>query len=111
MITVVVVVAAAVVAHYHVAAHDRFVEPFRKMCDKCRIVFARCERSLEGLESQLYNRSVVPYPEVDAPGVRVATLGPLQPAQKTCDDIAADMVKRGMRSAVCVGANRAPPIR
>jgi hypothetical protein len=144
-IAVVLVAAAAVLAHYHVAAqtyypvvrvsspeglsylavmdgtnerqacgaaNDRFLKPFKLMCEKCRIVYARCERELDGLEAQLKNGALVPHPEVDAPGFRMAIIGGADDAaQKACDYIAADMTKRGIRAAACVGANRLPPAR
>lgn len=144
LIAIVLVAAAAVIAHYHVAAqtyypvvqinspeglsylavmdpaaerqacgaaNDRFLKPFKQMCEQCRIVYARCERELEGLEARLYNGAAVPHPEVDAPGLRMAIVGPADVAQKTCDYIAADMMKRGIAGAACVSANRPPPLR
>ncbi len=137
-------VAAAAVAHFHVAAqsyypvvriaapqglsylavmdaqqerqgcgvaNDRFLRPIKAMCDECRIVYARCERELEDLEAKVRDGKLVEYPRVDSPGFGMVILGDLNTAQKVCDFIAADMVKRGISTATCVRANRAPPAR
>ena len=42
------------------AANDRFVEPLKATCPQCRIVYARCERELQGLELQLLLGEKVP---------------------------------------------------
>ena len=93
------------------AANERFLKPFRHSCEQCKVVYAHCTRELEGIEAQLHEGTLVAHPEVDAPGLRMAVLGEADAAQRTCDYIAADMVKRGIRSAACFSKKRPPPAR
>jgi hypothetical protein len=84
------------------AANDRFLKPIKDLCKQCQVVFARCERKLEGLEAALANGAAVPHYQVFGPGLRIAIAGPAELAKPTCEFIAGDMVKRGLRSAACV---------
>ena len=84
------------------AANDRFLRPIKELCKQCQVVFARCERKLEGLEQALYDGSPLPLHQVFAAGLRMAIEGPDALAKATCDYIAGDLVKRGLRSATCV---------
>ena len=84
------------------AANDRFLKPIKETCKQCQLVFARCERKLEGLEAALAEGAPVPHHQVFAPGLRIAVAGPAAAAKAACDFIAGDMVKRGVRSAACV---------
>ena len=84
------------------AANDRFLGPIKELCKQCQVVFARCERRLEGLEAALAEGAAVPHYQVYAPGLRIAIAGPSAAAKASCEYIAADMVKRGQRSAACV---------
>jgi hypothetical protein len=83
-------------------ANDRFLKPIKETCKQCQLVFARCERKLEGLEAALVEGAAVPHYQVLGPGLRIAVAGPAAAAKASCDFIAADMVKRGVRSAACV---------
>jgi hypothetical protein len=84
------------------AANERFLKPIKEACKQCQVVFARCERKLEGLEAALANGTAVPHYQVFAPGLHMAIAGPAEPAKASCEYIAGDMVKRGVRSAACV---------
>ena len=84
------------------AANERFLGPVKNGCKQCQVVLARCERRLEGLELALYDGAPLPHHRVFAPGLRMAIVGPAAPAKTTCEFIAGDMVKRGLRSAACV---------
>ena len=84
------------------AANDRFLKPIKESCKQCQVVFARCERKLEGLEALLADGAPVPHYQVFAPGLRIAIVGPAPAAKASCEFIAGDMVKRGLRSAACV---------
>ena len=84
------------------AANDRFLKPIKELCKECQVVFARCERKLEGLEAALADGAPVPHYQVFAPGLRIAIVGPAPAAKASCEFIAGDMVKRGIRSAACV---------
>ena len=84
------------------AANDRFLKPIKEMCKQCQVVYARCERKLEGFEAALAGGAAVPYHQVFAPSLRIAVEGPAEAARVACDFIAGDMVKRGLRSAACL---------
>ena len=84
------------------AANDRFLKPIKEVCKQCQVVYARCERKLEGFELALAEGAAIPHPQVLAPGLRIAISGPDAMAKATCDFIAADMVKRGIRAAACI---------
>lgn len=81
--------------------NQRFVAPIRAYCKDCRVVYARCERQLEGEQEALYaGRSQLDL--VLSPGLRMAISGPGRTARELCDFVAADLVKRGYRSAICI---------
>ncbi len=84
------------------AANDRFLAPLRETCKDCKIVLARCERELEGLERALSEHRAVPRPVVSGPGVRMSIAGPVAPAKASCEQIATQMVRNGLRAAACV---------
>ena len=84
------------------AANDRFLKPVKDRCKECQVVYARCERKLEGFEAALADGAAVPHYQVFGPGLRIAIVGPAPAAKASCDFIAGDMVKRGVRSAACI---------
>ena len=84
------------------AANDRFLAPLRETCKDCKIVLARCERELDGMELALSEHRPVPLPVVSGPGVRMSISGPGAPAEASCEHIATQMVRNGLRSAACV---------
>ena len=84
------------------AANDRFLKPIKETCKQCQVVFARCERKLDGLEAALAEGAAIPHYQVFAPGLHIAITGPAAPAKANCELIAGDMVKRGVRAAACV---------
>ena len=81
------------------AANDRFLAPLRETCKDCKIVLARCERELDGLERALSEHRAVPLPVVSGPGVRMSIAGPVAPAKASCEQIATQMVRNGLRAA------------
>jgi hypothetical protein len=83
-------------------ANERFLRPVKEGCKKCEVAYARCERTLRGLELDLYAGHAMRYHRVYAPGVRVAVLGPAAMAKVDCEFLAADMMKRGLSSAACI---------
>jgi hypothetical protein len=89
------------------AANDRFLKPIKNLCKQCQVVYARCERKLEGFEAALAEGAPVPYYQVFGPGLRIAIDGPAAPAKTSCEFIAGDMVKRGVRSAACLYPKKA----
>jgi len=82
------------------AANDRFLAPVKKDCAQCRVVVARCERELGGLELAVYERRRIAHHVVTGPGVRLAIAGPEASARASCEQIAARMVRSGL-PAVC----------
>lgn len=84
------------------AANNRFLGPVRQGCKECRIVVARCERELEGLELALYEGRKVPQYVVTGPGMRMAIAGPPAMAKASCEHIAAEMQRSGLRSGACI---------
>jgi hypothetical protein len=83
-------------------ANDRFLRPIKERCKQCRVVVARCERNLEGLERDLMDGRALAQHVIVGPGLRMAISGPEQAAKWSCDYLAADMVGRGMRRAACI---------
>lgn len=84
------------------AANDRFLGPVKQGCKDCRVVLARCERQLEGFELLVDEGKKIQHPMVIGPGVRLAIAGPEAPAKASCEQIASQMVRNGLRSAACV---------
>ncbi|MGH8629136.1 MAG: hypothetical protein ACREU7_00015 [Burkholderiales bacterium] len=84
------------------AANDRFLRPIKQGCRECQVVIARCERHLEGFELDLHEGRRIPHHLVFGPGVRMAIVGPAAQAKASCEQIASQMVRNGLRSAACV---------
>jgi len=84
------------------AANDRFLAPVKKECKQCKVVVARCERELEGFELEVYERRQIAQHVVTGPGVRMAIAGPDAAAKASCQQIAEQMVRSGLRSAACL---------
>jgi hypothetical protein len=91
-------------------ANDRFLEPIKQRCKMCDIVYARCERELNGLEFALLSGDAVPMHVVVAPGMRLAMEGPKERLRQECEALA-EMLARGPgKAASCVapGTMRRP---
>jgi hypothetical protein len=82
-------------------ANDRFLEPVKKACAHCAVVYARCERELHGLELSLLMGDAVAMHVVIAPGLRLSIEGPAARVRGDCEHIAASLVKSGAPSAGC----------
>jgi len=91
-------------------ANDRFLAPIKARCLQCDVVYARCERELQGLELALLMGDPVPVHVVISPGLRLAMEGPKERVRRECEQLAADLVKAGAPSAACVfpGTMRQP---
>ena len=87
-------------------ANDRFLRPVKAGCKECEVVIARCERSLEGVELDLYEGRQIPHYMVKGPGMRMAIQGPAAAAKASCELIAREMVRSGLRVAACLSPNR-----
>jgi hypothetical protein len=84
------------------AANDRFLAPVKQQCKGCRVVLARCEREVDGQEPALYEGRQIAHHVVTGPGVRLTISGPMATAKASCEQIANQMVRSGLRSAACV---------
>jgi hypothetical protein len=91
-------------------ANDRFLKPVKARCVACDVVYARCERELQGLEFALLAGDAVPMHVVVAPGMRLAMEGPKERVRRECEQMAAMLVKAGYKSAACAfpGTMRRP---
>jgi len=88
------------------AANERFLERIKQGCKDCRILVARCTRTLEeALERDVYQ--TMKYATVIAPGMRMAVVGPQPLANTNCMQIAEAAKKQGVSPALCVRAARA----
>ena len=83
-------------------ANERFINPIRAVCTQCKVLFARCQRDLTGMEAALRQDRPVTNHLVLSPGLRLAIDGPEPAAARICSFIADDLVKRGYGTAVCV---------
>jgi len=91
-------------------ANDRFLAPIKARCLQCDVVYARCERELQGVELALLMGDPMPMHVVIAPGLRLAIEGPKQRVRQECEQLATELVKGGAPTAACVfpGALRRP---
>lgn len=86
-------------------ANERFLERIKQGCKDCKVVAARCTRTLEEpLERDVYQTGAVKYPTVVAPGMRMGVVGPQPLANASCVQIAAEAHRQGARPATCVQA-------
>jgi hypothetical protein len=83
-------------------ANDRFLAPVKARCVACEVIYARCERELQGLEFALLMGDAVPMHVVVAPGMRLAIEGPSERVRKECEQMASMLVQRGQGTASCV---------
>jgi hypothetical protein len=83
-------------------ANDRFLESVKARCVACDVIYARCERELQGLEFALLMGDAVPMHVVVAPGMRLAMEGPKERVRRECEQMAAMLVQRGLGTAACV---------
>ena len=84
-------------------ANSRFLQPVKARCQDCKVIAARCERVVDGVEERaLLEGRPLPGYLVVAPGLRLSITGPDRSARANCEYIAGDMLKRGVRSAACI---------
>ena len=89
--------------------NDEFLAPFRHLCKECRIVAARCERELEGVDLALLRGEPLPYPTLTARDARVVFMGPAEVARMSCNVAAAAMAQKGFKYASCIPPQNAAP--
>jgi hypothetical protein len=83
-------------------ANGRFLKTLQARCKSCEVVYARCDRQLEGVEYAVLADRQIPYDQVVAGPVRVIVAGPKTSKGETCEHIASGVVKLGVRSATCI---------
>jgi hypothetical protein len=88
-------------------ANDRFLSPLDRICERCKVAYARCLTKLEGVELTLVTEDPPPQYLVRAPGVRMAVTGPLARRKEVCEEIAESLVKGGLPTASCAYARGA----
>jgi len=91
-------------------ANERFLGPIKARCLQCQVLYARCERELQGVELALLMGDPMPMHVVIAPGLRLAMEGPKERVREQWEQFATDLVKGGARTATCVfpGTMRRP---
>jgi len=91
-------------------ANDLFLGTLKTRCTQCRIVYARCERELQGLELALLLGEPLPLHVVVAGRFRMALEGPEKTVRRDCEDMVALIVRAGAPSAACAypGTMRRP---
>jgi hypothetical protein len=91
-------------------ANDRFLAPIKARCLQCQVVYARCERELQGVELALLMGDPMPMHVVIGPGLRLAMEGPKERVREQCELLATELVKGGAPTAACVfpGTMRRP---
>lgn len=83
-------------------ANYRFLDPIKKHCSRCKVLYARCERELDGLEYALSTGEPLPEYLVVGAGLHIAVRGPPDKVKQACEQIASDMVHGGLQAAACV---------
>lgn len=84
------------------AANERFLQPIKQLCPKCKVSIARCERILDPYESAVYEGKGLTEYLVSAPGLRLAISGPAQLAKENCELMAGTLRKMGIPAASCI---------
>lgn len=82
----------------------RFVDSLKADCPECRVLLARCENELQGLELDTKRGEPAGHPLVSMPGVSIAVEGNAGMARMGCELVAADAIKHGVSSAKCVAS-------
>ena len=82
-----------------VAANERFVEPLRKDCPACAVLFERCENRADMMKLRVAATSDA---VVLSRGLSLAVAGPGELAKATCEVIAQDLAKRGLEGSRCL---------
>ena len=83
-------------------ASTLFLEPIRAQCKGCKVQIARCERELEPFERAVYQGVALEHHQVFAIGLRIAIDGPPELARASCELMAVELVKQGVRAAHCL---------
>ena len=85
-------------------ANDRFLRPVQNSCAHCRIVFARCERTRQPFEREIFQPGAAGQYQVFGNGVLIYVDGPRDTARAACDMVRSGLAREGYAAAVCVPA-------
>ena len=80
------------------AANAGFLDPIARGCADCRVLFAQCVNKATAIAIGLQAREAAHQYWVVSEGVIVAVVGVDAGARETCEAVAADLARRGMRS-------------
>lgn len=83
-------------------ANRRVLEPLQKSCRECKVVYARCRRTIEGTDLLLLTEPKPAFYVVVAPGLRMRVDGPLDKIRAVCDGIAEKLAFNGKANASCL---------
>ena len=81
-----------------IAANAEFLDPIARGCADCRVLFAQCVNKATAIAIGLQAREAAHQYWVVSEGVIVAVVGVDAGARETCEAVAADLARRGMRS-------------
>jgi hypothetical protein len=87
-------------------ANERFLAPIKAGCKDCRLLAARCERSVQADEAKALSAGLDYL--VVAPGLRMLIVGPDAIARRDCAAIAKDMLSRGLSGVACIFPKQRP---
>jgi hypothetical protein len=80
---------------------ETFARVVKESCAPCMIESTGCSSQLEGMDRALANDEHLPLFTVSADDFRIAIVGPPHSVQAECGEIAAQMVKKGLKNAGC----------
>ncbi|MGA8005285.1 MAG: hypothetical protein WCA17_04235 [Burkholderiales bacterium] len=83
-------------------ANERFLGPLESVCKDCKVVYARCQRAIDGADLLLMTEASPSFYTVIAPGLRMRLHGPAKQLGAVCDGIAAQLVRSGRANATCL---------
>jgi hypothetical protein len=78
-----------------------FARVVKESCWPCMIESAACSSQLEGMDRALANDEHLPLFTVSADDFRIAIVGPPNSVQAECGEMAAQMIKQGIKNADC----------
>jgi len=82
-------------------ANDRLLGPLEKTCKGCKVVYARCRRTIDGTDQLLMTEAAPAFYVVMAPGLRMRMSGPAGQLGAVCDSIAAQLASSGRVNSTC----------
>lgn len=78
-----------------------FSKVLQESCPTCVIESSGCPSVLEGMDKALSRKEHLPIYTVNTDAFRVAMVGPPHAVETECREMAAQMVRQGMKTAAC----------